>query len=68
MSRVRNRVTHRLKILGWPALAGGGLVIFAAIFYALAIIPANSRLEQVRQETATVRETLKRMAQQGMEG
>lgn len=44
------------------------MVIFAAIFYALAIIPSSSRLEQVRQEAATVRETLKKMAQQGMEG
>jgi Tfp pilus assembly protein PilO len=68
MIGLRSRVAYWLKILGWPGWAGAGLVIFSAIFYALAIIPSSASLEQARQEAVAARETLKKMAQQGMQG
>jgi Tfp pilus assembly protein PilO len=68
MTRVRNIVARWLAVLGWPGLAGAGLVAFAVLFHVFAIMPSSARLEQVRQEAGVARDALKKMAQHGIAG
>ena len=67
MIRLRYLSAYWLKNLGWPGWAGAGLAAFAALFTIAAIVPSAAKLEQVRLVAKSARETLKQMAQQGME-
>lgn len=43
------------RAVGWPGLAGSGLLVLAALFYVLAVLPDRLGLEGVRQQVAAAR-------------
>lgn len=62
LNRLRWTATLWLKRMSWPGVLGMSLIAFGFAFYFSSIVPAQSQLEQIRQEAATLHERIQHAA------
>jgi hypothetical protein len=53
MNRFANALNHRLRQLGWPGIAGIGMLLFSASIYLSASLPAAKEAALLRESIAT---------------
>lgn len=54
-----------MRRLGWPGIVGVGFAVYAAMFFATAVVPAQTRLEQLRQQVAAGEALVAELAREG---
>jgi len=62
LNRLRWTANLWLKRMSWPGVLGMSLIAFGFAFYFSSIVPTQSQLERIRQETATLHERIQRAA------
>lgn len=65
MNGLRRRFAYLMRQLGAGGIVGIGLAVYAAMYYASAIVPAQAKVEQLQQRVAASEARAAKLAREG---
>lgn len=65
MNGLLSSAARWMRRLGWPGIVGLGFAAYAAMFFATAVVPAQTGLEQLRQQAAAREALVAQLAREG---